>query len=46
MARYEAGLREPRASDVKRLAEILSVSVEEILDGNPTTPRRSGAGGN
>jgi transcriptional regulator with XRE-family HTH domain len=31
--RYESGLREPRASDIKKLAAVLGVSEAELLNG-------------
>jgi transcriptional regulator with XRE-family HTH domain len=31
--RYESGLREPRASDIKKLCEVLNVSEAELLNG-------------
>lgn len=31
--RWESGLREPRASDIKKLAEVLGVSDAELLNG-------------
>jgi len=36
--RYESGEREPRASDIKRLCEVLGVSEDELLNG----PKRNG----
>jgi transcriptional regulator with XRE-family HTH domain len=31
--RYENGIREPRASDIKKLAEVLGVTEAELLNG-------------
>lgn len=33
LARYERGTREPRASDIKKLCEVLQVSETELLNG-------------
>jgi transcriptional regulator with XRE-family HTH domain len=33
LARWEAGTREPRASDIKKLCEVLGVSEAELLNG-------------
>lgn len=43
LSRYEAGLREPRMSDLVRLAERLNCSVEDLVE-NPTLPRESRPG--
>ena len=40
LSRYENGVRNPRATELSKMAEVLNCSVDELLrdDANPTAP--------
>lgn len=40
LSRYENGVRNPRATELSKMAEVLGCSVDELLrdDANPTAP--------
>ena len=40
LSRYETGLREPRASELVKMAQLFGCTVDDLLSENPQIPRK------